>query len=178
MILNNKSTNPLAYVLSAATEEQQKKVEADKKKKAFDPMFQPPILLLVVFPGVTGNHPKDLLASPAFMDHARNERPDEGIQIIDENSPIDKGRAAMNVADSVKLPDFDVVDYCTRVPADLDGAAAADLEKKQIRVIESIFKLPTLNEINKLEKRSNVVMCIQRQYKSIETSITKETRSR
>ena len=176
MILNNKSTNPLAYTVSTETAEQKDKVAKDKSRNRFDPSYQPPVLHIAVFSGVTGNHPKELLNSPAFKADCEVSDPNSGIEVIDETSAIDATRSAMNVSESVKLPDFDVVAFCTRIlPADAPAGEVKALEKKQIHVIENLFKMPTLTEI---EKRSNVLAAIKRQYKSIETSIRKEDRAR
>ena len=171
MILNNKSTNPIGYTISLETDEQRQKVEENKAKNILDPLYKPPMRHIAVFCGVTGNHPKELLNSPAFIEDCSNERPDEGIEIICEDSKIDNSRIAMNTSECVKLPDFDVVDFCTKIGDD-------KLKKKQIHTIESIFKIKTLEEISKQEKRSDVIAAIDRQFKSIETSITKNTRAR
>jgi hypothetical protein len=184
MILNNKSTNPLGYSISLETEEQKARIEQNRKNNRFDPNYQPPVLQVVVFPGVTGNHPRDMLKSPAFISDSQNTAPFEGIEIIDENSPVDTKRQGMNVSETVKIPDFDVVEFCTKElkknPDEKDAdfsKRVATHERKQINVLESIFKIPTLDEIKNRERRSNVIAAIDRQYKSITTSITKNTRA-
>jgi len=178
MILNNKSTNPIGYTLSAETDAQKARAKEDTAKGVFNPLANPTKIHIMVFCGVTGNHPKQLLDSPAFINDTSLTNPNEGIEIIDENTPIDKTRLGMNTADAVKQPDFDVVDFCSKVDPKLTPAQVTALEKKQIHCIENIFKLPTLVEIEKLERRSNVLAAIKRQFKSIETSITPQSKSR
>ena len=168
MILNNKSTNPIGYTLAPTISPE----AAEKAKNGvFDPMASRGGRHLPVFPGVTGNHPKELLDSPAFKaDIARGkESPNEGIEIISEDAQIDEARAKLLITEQVKLPDYDVVDFCTNKKGD---------EKKQIAAIESIFKIPTLKEIEKKEVRGAVSLAISRQFTSIETSIRKDARPR
>jgi hypothetical protein len=176
MILNNKSTNPIGYTISTAGDPQRAKAKENAAKGVFDPSVLPPPHHIAVFCGVTGNHPKELLNSAAFIEDCQRESPNEGIEIIDRESKIDPTRAAMNVSDAVKLPDFDVVEYCTKIPAGLQEKEIKALEKKQLHCIENIFKVKTLEEIEKQEKRSNIIQAIERQFKTIETSIRKDAR--
>jgi|GEM_PF-1379378 ATP-dependent RNA circularization protein (DNA/RNA ligase family) len=176
MILNNKTTNPLGYSLDPLTEAEKAKLKDNVEKHIFDPNAIRPARQVCVFPGVTGNHPKELLDSPAFI-HDTESDP-AVIEVITENAPYDPVRAKMNVAEQVKLADFDVAEFCTAVDEKKTEKERAIAEKKQIKVIENIFKIPTLQEIEKHEKRSNVLQAIARQYKSIETSIRKDDRQR
>lgn len=178
MILNNKSTNVYGYTISAETEAQKAKVKENAAKNIFDPLYKPATRQIAVFTGVTGNHPRELLNSPAFKSDVENDAPGEGIEVIDENSKIDASRAAMNSADAVKVADFDVVEFCTRIIPNQPEKEMLALKRKQIHCIENIFKLKTLEEIARTEKRSDVILVIERQFKSIETSISKNLRSR
>lgn len=135
MILNNKSTNPFAFSLSLETEEQKKKVRENSAKGTFDPQYEAPMLHVYVYAGVTGNHQKEILKSKGFVELTQADNPNEGIEIIDENSPIDKVRLTMNVAESVKLPDFDVVEFCTKI-----GDKATEKNSSTLLKIFSSFR--------------------------------------
>jgi hypothetical protein len=190
MIINNKTTNVLGYSLSAESQKDRDEAQKAAKNKSFDPQRSIPARPVGIPTGVTGNHPKELLQSPAFQSDVESGN----VEVICEDSTIDKTRDRMNISEQVKIPDFDVVDFCTKTKPDqvLVTAATKDseavyrepteaetkaMEKKQMRVIDNLFKLPTLREIEKRERRSNIIQAIERQFKAIETSTKKDKRA-